>query len=446
MDTSSEIGVAPGGLPLLGHALQMLRHPLDFLTSLRGTGDVVKIRLGPEWAYLVRHPDLVKQVLADAYTFDKGGIVFDKARNILGNGLATCPAGDHLRQRRLLQPAFSRERLINYAVCMRDAARTRVESWHDGQVVEVDREMGSLALTVATRTLFSMDSVAESPEEIQASIQTILSGIYRRVITPFEVVLRVPTRKNREFDQAMARMYSVIHQITEDYRTAGIDRGDLLSALLAARDEDGTTGLTNREIRDQILALFLAGIETTAAAMTWSFHLMGHHPEVEARLHAEVDTLLGDKPPGFEDVPKLTHAHRVITEALRLYPPLWLLTRRTTAEVKLGNHLLQPGTAILFSSYAMHRDATYFEHPERFDPDRWLPERAKAVPRGAMIPFSAGKRKCLGDTFGMTEATIALATVARRWRLRPVPGKRISSIARITLAPGAVPMRVERRS
>ncbi len=206
------------------------------------------------------------------------------------------------------------------------------------------------------------------------------------MIIPVALAQKLPLPSNLRFNQALNRTRAVVDQIINDYQKAGVDHGDVLSTLLAARDEETGEGMTNREIHDQIMTLVLAGTETAAATLAWAFHLLGKNPEVERRLHTEVDEVLSGRPAGFDDVPKLSYTQRVITETLRLYPSTWILTRRTTAEVELGGHRLAPGTNILFSPYALHRDPDSFPDPERFDPDRWLPERSKAVPRGAMIP------------------------------------------------------------
>lgn len=255
----------------------------------------------------------------------------------------------------------------------------------------------------------------------------------------------MPLPANWRLDRKVIRLRAIVQQTTEDYRRAGVDHGDLLSTLLAVRDENTKEGMTNRAIVDQVLTLIVAGTETTSTALAWAFHALGQDPESERRLHAEVDEVLAGRPACLDDVPKLGYTQRVITEALRLYPPAWLLTRRTTAEVELGGHRIAPGTTILFSPYALHRDPDVFPDAERFDPDRWLPERANAVPRGAVLSFGAGKRKCIGDAFAMTEATIILSTLAGRWRLRPIPGVKIKPIPMINLSPGAMPMRVESR-
>jgi cytochrome P450 len=444
--TPWKLGVAPGRLPWISHAIQMLRQPLEFLTSMRGAGDIVKVRLGLEWVYLVQHPELLRQVLVtDLDTFDKGGPFIEKVRVIVGNGLATCPHEEHRRQRRLMQPLFNPDRLVSYATVMRDEARAKADSWRSGQVVEVNDEMVSLSLSIATRTMFTTAAAAEAIAEVQDALSIIMAGLYQRMVVPIELVQRLPTRSNRQFDGALKRMRTLVNQITDTYRAAGVDHGDLLSAVLAARDDDTTAGPTNSEIHDQIMSLLIGGTETTAIALTWAFHVLGQYPEIERRLHAEVDEVLAGRPAGFDDLAKLDYTQRVITETLRLYPPGWIFTRRTTTEVELGGHRLAPGTTILFSPYLQHRDPDSFPDPERFDPERWLPDRAKAVPRCAMIPFGVGKRRCIGEAFSMNEAIIILATLAGRWRLRPTASMKIRRIPRMTLRPEALPMRVESR-
>jgi len=446
MTTSWKMGTAPGSLPWISHPWQMLRRPLSFLTSLRPYGDIVKIRLGRDWAYLAQHPELIRQVLVtDPSTFDKGGLFIEKLRLLVGNGLATCPNKEHRRQRQLMQPAFHRDRLANYAAVMRDEASATADSWRSGQVVDVYKEMTSLTLSVVTRTLCVLKAAAKTAAELPRSLPVVLEGFYQQMLMPVGLMQTLPLPSNRRFNRALSRMQAAVVQIAEDYRKAGVDHGDLLSTLLAARDEDTGEGMTNSEIYDQVMTLLLAGTETSTATLTWAFHLLGEHPEVEERLHAEVDEVLAGRPASFDDVPKLSYTQRFITETVRLYPPGWIFTRRTTAEVELGGHRLAPGTTILISPYTLHRDPEFFPDPERFDPDRWLPDRAKTVPRGAMIPFSAGPRKCIGESFEMTEATIVLSTLAGRFRLRPIPGTKIHLVPKMTLNPGSLPMRVEAR-
>jgi pentalenene oxygenase len=443
---SWRLGTAPGRFPTLSHPLRMLRRPLSFLTSLRDAGDVVKVRIGAEWAYFIRHPDLLRQILmTDHESFDKGGPFFDKARSVAGNGILTCPGNDHARQRRLMQPLFSHERRMGYAAVMREEAERTASAWRPDQRIEVNKAMSALTLAVTTRTLFSTRAAAKTVAEAQDALIDIFAGLYQRMIVPIELVHRLPTPHNRRFAHAVRRLPAIIDQIIDAYRRAGKDHGDLLSRLLSARDPETGEGLSGVELREQVMALFVAGTETTASALTSTFHLLDDHRDVERRMHAEVDAVLAGRAPRFEELGLLEYTQRVFTEALRLYPPGWILTRRTTAAVELGGHRIGPGATILFSPYALHRDPEFFPDPERFDPDRWLPDRGKAVPRYAMIPFSAGKRKCMGDAFAMDLATTVLSTLAGRWRLRSTRGTTVRAIPKMTLSIEALPMKVEAR-
>lgn len=445
MSTTYSLGTAPGSLPWLEHPWQLLRRPLAFLTSLREHGDIVKIRLGPEWVYLVQHPELVHQVLVASAVFDKGGPFYDKARLVFGNGLGTCPHADHRGQRRRMQPAFSHDRLPEQAAVMRAAAEATADAWRPGQVVDVLEQMSALSLAISVRSMFVLDSVAEPAATVQRSMPRVSQGLYQRVLAPLGLLERLPLPGNRRFDDALRRMRAAIDRVIADYRRAGVVHGDVLATLLAVRDEVTGQGMSDLELRDQALTLVVGGFETTAAALTWVFHLLGQHPEVERRLHAELDEVLAGRPAGYDDVPRLAYVQQVVEETLRLYPPAWMLTRRTTAAVELGGHRLAAGTSILLCPYALHRDPRRFADPERFDPERWGPGRAQAVPRGAMVPFGGGPRKCIGMGFAMAEATLVVATLAARFSLRPIPGTRVDTIPRMALVPGSLPMRVDAR-
>lgn len=445
MSTTYRLGTAPGHLPWLVHPWQLLQRPLEYLGSLREHGDIVKIRLGPEWVYLVQHPELVHQVLVASSVYDKGGPFYDKARLVFGDGLGTCPHAAHRQHRRRMQPAFGHDRLPEQAAIMQAAVDTTAAAWRPGQVVDVFREMSALSLAISVRTMFVVDTVTEQAAAVQRAMPIVSQGLYERVIAPLGVVQRLPLPRNRRFERTLARMRAAVDRVIADYRAAGIEHGDLLATLMAARDEDTGERMTDLELRDQALTLVVGGFETTAALLTWAFHLLGEHPEVERRLHDELDAVLGGRTAGYDDVPKLAHTQRVIDETLRLYPPAWILTRRTTTAVELGGHRLASGTSILLCAHAMHRDPALFPDPDRFDPDRWRPERAQAVSRGAMIPFGAGPRKCIGVNFAMAEATIVIATLASRFRLRPIPGTEVRVSPRMALVPGSLPMKVEAR-
>ncbi|QKV91390.1 cytochrome P450 [Streptomyces sp. NA02950] len=440
-----QVADAPGGLPLIGHALRLARRPLGFLASLPAHGDLVELRLGPQRVHLPCHPELVQQVLLNGRVYDSGGPVKDKARQILGNGLITAGRADHRRQRRLVQPAFHTARIEGYAEVMRHECEAVAGSWTTGRAIDVSREMQTLTTRITARALFTTDMAPHAVAEVQHCLRTVVRGAYHRAIDPTGLVARLPLTANRTFETALSRLHRRIDRLIADYRATGGDRGDLLSALFAARDEGTGERLSEREVHDQVLTLLLAGIETTAAALTWTWFLLGRNPAAQAALHAEVDAVVGERTPGYADVPRLAYTQRVFTEALRLFPPAWIITRTTTEPTELAGRRLPRGADVLISPYMLHRDARLFPRPESFDPDRWLPERAKDVARGSYLPFGAGSRKCVGDVFGMTEATLALAAVARRWRLRPVPGTRLRPRPQMSLTAGPLAMVPEPR-
>ncbi|MFJ9724296.1 cytochrome P450 [Streptomyces sp. NPDC101209] len=419
---------APGALPLLGHALRFLRDPLRFLRSLPDVGDVVTIRLGPVSAAVVCAPDLVRRVLVDDRTFDKGGFLFDRSREFLGNGLGTCLHKDHRRQRRMIQPAFHRTRLPGYAREMSAQAHAVTDAWRHGQTIDVLAETTSISLRTTAATIFSA-APAALRESLAADLATLEEGVFRRMLLPPHVDA-VPTPGKRRYDRAHARSRQTIHRIIADYRADGVDHGDLMSMLLAAQDDlarPGTEGarLSDEEVRDQVMSFLFASTDTIGKALAWALHLLGRHPHITERLHAEVDAVLAGGVARFEDLPRLETTRNVVTETMRLYPPGWLLTRTTTVDAELGGRRLPAGTDVAFSPYQIHHRGDLFTEPERFDPDRWTPDRAAAVPREAFLPFGGGARKCIGDAYALTEATLALATIAARWRLEPAPGRRV---------------------
>ncbi|CAM5520933.1 cytochrome P450 [Streptomyces aurantiogriseus] len=438
--------IAPGRLPVLGHAVPLLRRPLRFLTSLPSHGDLVEVRLGPLRAYLVCRPELVQQVLLDPRTFDKGGPLFDAARLLVGNGLVTSGWAEHRIQRRLVQPAFHPGRMASYARVMCEEVDTVVSAWEEGRAVDLNAALHALTIRVTMRTLLSTTMDSRAVAEVQHCLPVIFKGVYRRMIAPIGPLHRLPTPENRRFDRARARLCAIIDETVRARRSAGSEHDDVLSILIGAHDDESSKRFTDDEVRDQVMTMLIGGTETTANALGWAFHLLSRHPEAERAVQDEVDRVLGGRLlPAFPDLPELDHTRRVVTEALRLYPPAWILTRTTTAETELAGQPLPPGAIVLFSPYVLGRDPGVFRDPGRFDPDRWLPERVSPALRSAMLPFSAGSRKCIGDAFGMAEATLALAAVSARWQLRPVPGATIRPMPKASLSPGPLLMLPRRR-
>ncbi|MEV6235664.1 cytochrome P450 [Lentzea sp. NPDC051838] len=425
------VSLVPGRVPLLGHAPALRRDPLRFMRSLRERGDVVRIAIGPRRVYVVNSPELIRRVLvADGRKFDKGAL-FDQARAHLGNGLVTSSGEFHHRQRRIAQPAFHSDRIAGYAELMIERARARTGAWREGAELELTGEIGRLSLDVLLRCLF-----AEQPaDEVRAVLLRSLStkqGSMRRALSPLAAWLGLLSRRQDVPERTgMPELHAVLARLVADRRAAD-DQDDLLSVLLAAP-------MTDEQLCDELVTLFVAGTETVSAALSWTFHELARHPEIERRLHAEVDEVVGDRPVQSADIGELHYTRRVCQEVLRRYA-VWLLMRRAVARVELAGTTLDEGTEVFFSPNAVHHDPALYPDPDVFDPDRWLPERSAGLSRGAYLPFGAGNRLCMGEGFAWTEMAVVLATVAQRWRLVPVPDHEVRTRIGTLVEPDGLPM------
>ncbi|MFJ6568425.1 cytochrome P450 [Streptomyces sp. NPDC091292] len=432
---------ARGGAPLLGHAWNLARDPLAFVAALRDSGDLVRIKLGPRTAYAVCDPDLVATLLKSP-DFAVGGALWDTMEILLGKGVATSNGALHRRQRRMIQPAFRPDRIAEYATVMEEEAQAMAGRWGAGDTVDIADEVFRTAVRIVARSLLQVDSIDERADRLSSSLHEVFGGLYRRMILSIGPFYKLPLPANRRFERALADLHRLVDEIIAERRASGADPGDLLSALLAAKDENGET-LNEQEVHDQAVSLLVAGAENVASSLTWTFQLLSEHPEEENRLCAEVAAVAGDGPVTFGSLPKLTHARNVITEAMRIRPGVWILTRRAMADTELGGYRIPAGADIVYSPYAMQRDPRAFARHLDFDPDRWLPERAGDVGQSAMMPFSVGNRKCPGDHFSLAEMAIILATVVRRWRLRVLPESDAAPRIGITLQPKRLRLRAE---
>jgi len=436
-------GRAPGAWPFLGHAVALLRRPLPLLDSLPAQGDLVEIRLGPRPAFVLCHPDLARRVLTDFRGFDRAGPGYERVRAAMGNGLATVAQPDHRRQRLVMQPAFRHEHLRGYVAVMRQEITAAMAAWPDGGVIDLVEEMFTLTTTVALRALFSSQLDPEQAERLRQAFDIFLRGIYARAA--LQLAGRLPTPANRRYDRAVARWRGQVGDLIEGYQQAEAGsqgRDDLMSRLLAARDEQGQ-GLSATELADQVAILMLAGGETTSATVVWSWHLLCGHPEILAAVHAETDAVLGRDVAGWDHLPRLDLTARVVREALRLYPPGWVIPRTCTRPVTLAGRTLPAGSIVIFSPYVLHRRPDLYPEPHRFDPGRWVaPAPAQ---KASYLPFGAGATRCLGEEFGLAEATLILASMAARWDLTPEPGRTVTPAARAVLVPRAFPARLTAR-
>ncbi|MGK5732645.1 cytochrome P450 [Streptomyces sp. URMC 124] len=445
---------APGARPLAGHLPAFYRAPLAFLDALPRHGDLVEVRLGRQPVFVLCHPDLVRRVLTDDRTYDREGPSYRRSRRAMGNGLATCPQAEHRAQRRLMQPAFRADHLARYAAVMRQTIGESVDGWRHGQQIDLGGELFALATKTAVRALFDADLPPAEGRELHAALDTFLKGIYRQSLLPWAA--RLPTPGNRRYGRALAHWQAYTARLVDTRRahsgTGGDGPKDVLSHLLSTRLPDGAP-VADHAVHDQCTALVLAGSETTASALAWSCHLLSHHRDVAEELYAEAHGVLRGRTATAQDVPRLPLTGRVVTEALRLYPPAWLIPRVTTVETELAGRRLPAGSTVVFSPYVIHRRGDLYPEPSRFRPGRWagedVPAGGPAADRNASlrsyVPFGLGAHRCIGESFALTEATMALATLAARWRLQAVPGAAVRPAARAVLAPERLPMYVYER-
>ncbi|MEU9337950.1 cytochrome P450 [Streptomyces sp. NPDC048290] len=436
--------MAPGRLPLLGHAVPLLRDRLAFLQQLRHHGPAVRIAAGPRTLTVVNSHDLIHEMLTrQADSFSKG-FLFERLKLFGSDALPVAEGPRHLARRRLLQPAFHREQVHSYVATMRDTAQPLIGAWHDGQTLDLKTRMQLITQnTVMAVTLTARPGPAHA-RAVLDSVDTVFKAALRRALLPLPLLERLPTRRNRTTTTAQRVLRTTVTGIIAAHRAEPDAHHDVISLLLAARDDNGAA-LSDDDILSEVTGLLAAGSETTAVVLAWLFHTLAHHPRHEAALHTEVDTVLGEGPLTAAHLPRLNVTRRLITETLRLYSPAWLVTRHTLRPVHLGPAWLPAGTDIVFSPYTLHRDPHLYPDPLAFDPDRWLPDRPQP-PKAAFIPFGAGKRQCMGDAFAMTEALVVTALIASRWRLRPSPGTPVRPAGEITVHPYGLHMTAHART
>ncbi|TWV38564.1 cytochrome P450 [Streptomyces misionensis] len=437
--------VARGRLPLIGHGLHMWRRPLEFLDTLTAYDPVVAIHLGPKPTYVLTSPDLVHRVMVSEAADYAKGRSFEKLRDYLGNGLATSEGSFHLRQRRLMQPAFHHAHIAHYARTMADLATARATSWRPGQDIDVTQEMHDLSLAVLTSTLFSTALDEGLAAEIRDTVPVVLRGMYIRVLDPTNLWQRLPTPGNRRLADAHRRLRHVIDRLIGARRGSPPDgEPDLLTLLLRAEDAPTADTMTYQQVYDEVVTLLVAGTETVAGGLAWLFHELGRHPDIDRALYEEVRQQAG-APFDLDRLDRLPRTRRTVDEALRMRNPGGVTIRRAVTDVELGGHRFPRGTEFLFSALVLHRNPRHFPEPTRFDPDRWLPDRP-AVPRGAFVPFGAGGHQCIGESFARAEMMATVAAVVSRWRLEPVPGRRVRGVMTSTNHPSGLVMTARPRT
>lgn len=426
----------PRGLPIIGAARSFARDPLSFLTGIAEQyGDIANFRLGSINVFLVRHPDYVREVLITQRTSFTMSPLRAKLNALVGEGLFTSRGDLHARQRRLIQPVFRKSRIEAYAGQMVELAQRMREQWQSGAEIDIADEMMKLTMLIAARALFEHD-IENDAEAVSRNLGTVLEFFTRLSSPLLKLSLQLPLPSSLRFKRAVRELDKVIYRMIESRRGAQVAGNDLLSLLMLAKDDETNVQMTEKQLRDEILTLLIAGHETTANLLAWSLWLLAQRPETDARLHAEAKALLAGRA-GFAaaDCDRMGYARMVILEALRLYPPGWFIGRAALADVRLGSYTVPKGTVVMMSQYVMHRDARFFEEPERFKPERWEGDFQERLPRGAYFPFSAGDRHCIGEGFAWQEALLILATLVEHWKFELVPGQHIRPRPSVTLRP-----------
>jgi cytochrome P450 len=426
----------PRGHFLSGNLPEFRRDRLAFLTRCaRDYGDFVALRFGPRRLLLVSDPDAIEYVLVTgARNFSKHfALRFNPV--VLGNGLLTSEGDSWLRQRRLMQPAFHRQRIVGYAATMVEYTQALLATWEEGQTRDVLADMMRLTLGIAAKTLFGADA-DEQASQVGAALAVAQNSFIARVNSLLPLPASVPTPGNLRLRRAVRKLDEVIYGFIRQRRAGGEERGDLLSLLLHARDEDDGTRMTDKQLRDEAMTLFLAGHETTALTLSWAWYLLARNPEADARMAEEVRAVLDGRPPTAGDQHRLDYTEKVVSETLRLYPPGFVLGREALHDCELGGYHVPAGTTVFMSQWVMHRDPRFFEEPESFRPERWTEELARRLPRFAYFPFGGGPRRCIGDTFAQMEATLVLATLAQRFRFALASEQPVMPVPTFTLRPG----------
>ena len=435
MSESSAAKFPPGPpnrlLSVLFGAMQ--QNPLEYFTDMaQRYGDVSGMRIGNFRSLFINHPDLIEDVLVNnAKKYHKGRIL-QANKYLFGEGLLTSEGDFWLRQRRLSQPAFHRARVSAYAATMAEYAEQMLATWHSGEERDIHEEMMQLALRIVGKTLFDAD-VTKDAKEVGETLDILLqiaANFGRTILVP----IWVPTPRNIRAKLGIKRLEKVIYRIIGERRASGHDAGDLLSILLQAQDEDGTH-MSDRQLRDETITLFLAGHETTANTLSWTWWLLAQNPAVEKKFHEELDGVLGGRVPTLDDLPKLTYLSHVLTESLRLYPTAWGMARLAAEEHEIAGYPVHVGYGVAFAQWVVQRDARWFDAPLEFRPERWENGLAKQLPRFAYFPFGGGPRQCIGNTFALMEASVVLATVGQKYRFTLVPGHPVTPLASITLRP-----------
>jgi cytochrome P450 len=433
--TRSKRPPGPPGRGLFGN---LGKFSADRLGSLarwaREYGDLVSARFGPRLILFANHPDLVEEVLVHQNRKFIKHYRLRQAKQTLGEGLLTSEGDFWRSQRKLAQPAFHRDRIAAYGQIMVDYTGRLLESWAEGQVRDIHHDMMRLTLEVVAKTLFDAEMGGETAE-VSAAMETLMRCFMANTSSAIIIPRWIPTPMNLRVAREVRRLERILYGIIAERRRSGEDRGDLLSMLLRVEDEESGRRMTDRQLRDECMTLFLAGHETTANTLAWAWYLIAGHPDVEVRLRHELERVLGGRLPTVADLPRLTYTESIVNETLRLYPAGWMLGREAIEPLELGGYPIARGTTVFMTAYVIHRDPRWFDDPDAFRPERWADGLIQRIPRYAYFPFGGGPRICIGNSFAQMEAALVLATIAQKYRLSPAPDAVVTPLPSMTLRP-----------
>jgi cytochrome P450 len=428
----------PGPKPhwLLGVLPEFAADPIGFISrNAREYGDIVFWKGSFSSVYQLNHPDYIEEVLVKKTNLFFKHQSFYLLQRLWGEGILVSHGEFWQRQRRMMQPAFHRERIFSYGEVMVDYTKRLLETWHNGEIRDVHEDMMRLTLEIVAKTLFGAELITEV-EQVGQAMQHSIEYFETRNSNLLLYLLPdwVPIPLNLQFKNTVKQLDRLVYRIIQQKRESGEDAGDLLSMLLYVQDEDGTR-MTDKQLRDELMTLLIAGHETTALALSWTWYLLSQHPQVEQKLLAELQTVLNGRTPTFADLPKLVYTERVIMEVMRLYPPVWVMSREAAQDTEVAGYPVKAGNGVVFSQWVMHRDPRYFDDPEVFNPDRWENDFVKKIPTFAYFPFGGGSRICIGKSFAMMEAVLILAAIAQKYSLTLVPDQQIVPWPAFTLRP-----------
>lgn len=445
----------PAGLPFLGNLLDVESDILAFLQKVSTYGDVAKLTFFNRQITLVNHPDLIQQVLIkdnDAFEKDAGSKLL--AKYVLGKGLLTSEGEEHKKMRKISSPAFNRQRILSYGKIMAEATEHHASKWRDGARIDMHREMMALTSAIVAKALFNMD-VGEKVDAIGEALEKVMRIVEVIRLPLSDLSMALPLPPTLAIKSGIATLDKIIYETIDEHLADSEDRGDLLSMLIAARREAGRPGADARhggresvsreagddpktarkQLRDEAMTLFLAGHETTANALTWTFYLLSQNAGAYNLLVEEAKRVLGDRTATTDDIAALTYTRQVVAESMRLYPPAWVIGRTVMRDYELGGHMIPKGSELWLSQYVTHRDARWFDNPTAFRPERWAEGEAEKRQKFSYFPFSAGPRNCIGEQFAWQEAILILATVSRSWHLSLMSGFKVEPLPQVTLRP-----------